>query len=121
MAIDERLADRVREAIAEKTRKVKEKKMFGGLCFMVNDKMCVCTREGRIMVRVDPARYEGLLEREGTAPMNFTGRTMRGFLFVSDTVLKSKKQLSFWIELALGYNKTAKSSKRSAAKKNVKQ
>ncbi len=120
MAVDEKLADRVREIIAINHKKVKEKRMFGGLCFMVNDKMCVCTREGRIMVRVDPDKFEIFLEKEGCEPMNFNGRTMRGFVYVNERVLQTKKQLDYWVQLALAFNKTAKSSKKAVTKKKTK-
>ena len=58
MAYNEKLADRVREIIALTHKNVEEKKMFGGLCFMVNDKMCVGVETERLMVRLDPARYD---------------------------------------------------------------
>ena len=58
MSFNEKLADRTREIIAETHKKVEEKKMFGGLCFMVNDKMCVGVEKERLMVRLDPAKYE---------------------------------------------------------------
>src|SRR5690349_3036995 len=111
MAVDEKLADRVREIIAVTHKKVEEKRMFGGLCFMVNNKMCVCTREGRIMVRVDPDLFDKLVEKEGCEPMNFTGKTMRGFVFVFENVLKTKKQLDYWVQLGLAYNSKARSSR----------
>jgi len=117
MAVDEKLADRVREIIAITHKKVKEKRMFGGLCFMVNGKMCVCTREGRIMVRVDTDEFEKLLEKDGCEPMNFTGRTMSGFVYVNERVLRSKKQLDYWVQLGLVFNKKARASKKLVKKK----
>ena len=58
MGFNEKLADRVRELISLSHKKVEEKRMFGGLCFMVNDKMCVGVEQQRLMVRLDPAKYE---------------------------------------------------------------
>jgi TfoX/Sxy family transcriptional regulator of competence genes len=63
MAYNEKLADKVREIIAVTHKKVTEKKMFGGLCFMVNDKMCVGVEQGRLMVRFDPALTDEVMEK----------------------------------------------------------
>jgi TfoX/Sxy family transcriptional regulator of competence genes len=116
MAYDEKLADRVRELVAEKHKNIEEKKMFGGLCFMVNDKMCVGVEQERLMLRIDPAKYEEQLEKEGCRPMDFTGKPMKGYVFVDKDVLKTKKQLQYWINLALEYNKIAKPSKKKKSK-----
>src|SRR5688572_16236651 len=101
MAYNEKLADRIREIIALTHKNVEEKKMFAGLCFMVNDKMCVGVHEDRIMVRLDPGVFDKVIKKEGCEPMNFTGKIMRGFVFVSDEVLKTKKQLDYWVQLGL--------------------
>jgi TfoX/Sxy family transcriptional regulator of competence genes len=112
MPYNEKLADRVREIIAATHNITEEKKMFGGLCFMVNDKMCVGVESERLMLRVNPDGYESLLEKEGCVPMDFTGKIMKGYVFVSAGVLKTKKQLDYWVQLALAYNKLAKASKK---------
>jgi TfoX/Sxy family transcriptional regulator of competence genes len=117
MAYDEKLADRVRERIAETHKNIEEKKMFGGLCFMVNDKMCVGVEQERLMLRIDPDQYEELLEKDGCRPMDFTGKPMKGYVFVDKAVLRSKKQLDFWIGLALDYNKKAKPSRKAGRSK----
>ena len=114
MAYNEKLADRVREIIAVTHTNVEEKKMFGGLCFMVNDKMCVGVEQERLMVRLNPAKYEEVIEKNGCKPMDFTGKVMKGFVFVDADVLTTKKKLEYWIKLALEYNKIAKASKKSA-------
>lgn len=116
MAYNEKLADRIREIIGGTHKKVEEKKMFAGLCFMVNDKMCVGVHEDRIMVRLDPEIYDEVIEKVGCEPMDFTGKIMRGFVFVSEEVLKTKKQLDYWVQLGLTFNKIAKSSKKPARK-----
>jgi TfoX/Sxy family transcriptional regulator of competence genes len=120
MAYNEKLAARIREIIAETHRNVEEKKMFAGLCFMVNDKMCVGVHEDRIMVRLDPAIFDEVIEKEGCEPMNFTGKVMRGFVFVNDEVLKTRKQLDYWVQLGLAFNRHAKSSKKPAKKSSSK-
>ena len=111
MAYDEILANRVREILSP-LRKVEEKKMMGGLTFMVNDKMCVGILKDNLMVRIDPDIYEKVLERTGCREMDFTGRPMRGFVFVDPEGTKTKKDLNYWLGLALEYNKKARPSKR---------
>ncbi len=117
MAYNEKLADRTREIISLTHKNVEEKKMFGGLCFMVNDKMCVGIEKERLMIRLDPAKYEEVIEKEGCKPMDFTGKVMKGYVFVDADVLTIKKKLEYWVQLALDYNKLAKSSKKKAVKK----
>jgi TfoX/Sxy family transcriptional regulator of competence genes len=116
MAYNEKLADRCREIIATAADDVEEKKMFGGLCFMVDGKMCVGVEKERLMVRLDPAVYEEALEQEGCYPMDFTGRVMKGYVFVEETTLRTKNKLSYWLNLALDYNKIAKASKKKTKK-----
>ncbi|HEY1870319.1 MAG TPA: TfoX/Sxy family protein [Chitinophagaceae bacterium] len=112
MAYDEKLADRVREIISLRAKKVEEKKMFGGLCFMVNDKMCVGVETERLMVRFDPVLNDELMKKEGCKPMNFTNKIMKGYAFVDVDVLNTNKKLEYWVNLALDYNKFAKSSRK---------
>lgn len=112
MAYNEKLADRVREIISATHEISEEKKMFSGLCFMVNDKMCVGVEKDRLMVRFDPALQDELMEREDCLPMDFTGRIMKGYAFVDISALNTKKKLEYWIKLALDYNPVAKSSKK---------
>ncbi len=112
MAYNEKLADQVREIISLTHKRVEEKKMFGGLCFMVNDKMCVGVESQRLMVRLDPAVYEEVLEKEGCTPMDFTGKIMKGYVFVDIDALNTKKKLTYWVDLALQFNKIAKASKK---------
>ena len=112
MAFDEKLADRIRETFSLTPHKIEEKKMFSGLCFIVNDKMCVGVEKDRLMVRIDPAIYEEVLENGECIPMDFTGKVMKGFVFVDNDTLKTKKKLDYWLGLALEYNKIAKASKK---------
>jgi len=112
MAYNEKLASRVRELISITHRITEEKKMFGGLCFMVNHKMCVGVEQERMMVRLDPAVYDEVMEMEGCHPMDFTGRPMRGYVFVDASALTTQKKLAYWIGHALNYNTVAKISKK---------
>jgi len=117
MAYNLKLADNVRELIALTHKNVEEKAMFGGLCFMVNDKMCVGVEKERLMVRLDPEKYEEVLEKEGCRPMDFTGKIMRGYVFVDADALTTKKKLEYWVKLALEFNKIAKPSRKRESKK----
>lgn len=120
MAYNEKIADRVREIIFLSHKRAKEKKMFGGLCFMVNDKMCVGVEKNRLMVRLNPELFDEVIEKEGCKPMDFTGRIMKGFVFVDADALNTKKKLEYWVKLALDFNRIAKASKKPATKKKIK-
>lgn len=115
MPYNEKLADRVRESLIKK-RKVVEKKMMGGLTFMINDKMSIGILNNDLMLRIDPNIYESVLEKRGCREMDFTGRPMKGFIFVSDEGYKSKKDFEYWINLALDFNKKAKPAKKPIKK-----
>lgn len=112
MAYDEQLAERIRRGLRNLRASFEEKRMMGGLCFMVDGKMCVGVEKNRLMARIGPEAYDDALQRKGCRPMDFTGRPMRGFVFVELEGLKSDKDLAFWLELALAYNPTAKKSAR---------
>ena len=109
MAYSEFLVDRVRQRLANKGNVV-EKKMMGGLIFMINDKMCIGvdidkkTGADRLMVRVGKLPYEALLKKEGSRPMDFTGQVMRGFLFVDPEGFDKDDDLDFWVKKALEFN-----------------
>jgi TfoX/Sxy family transcriptional regulator of competence genes len=112
LAYNEKLATNVRELISLTEQKVEEKAMFGGLCFMVNGKMCVGVEKERLMVRFNPLQTIEVMEKEGCKPMYFTGRIMKGYVFVDAGVLTTKKKLEYWVKLALEYNKIAKASNK---------
>ncbi|KAF0172925.1 MAG: hypothetical protein FD161_3929 [Limisphaerales bacterium] len=110
MAYNEQLAERVQRHFHARQVKHEAKRMMGGLCFMVNGKMCVGVEQNRLMARIGPEAYEDALTRKGCRPMDFTGRPMRGFVFVEPEGLKTEKDLACWLELALVFNPTAKKS-----------
>lgn len=112
MAYNEQLADRIRATIAVTHQQVDEIKMFGGLCFMVNGKMCAGVQKERLLVRLDPSIFEAVIEMEGCMPMEFSGKISKGFVLVDGTEVTTKKKLEYWLKLALDYNPTAKSSKK---------
>lgn len=111
MVYDEQLAEKVRRAFQSILR-VEEKKMMGGLTFIVNGKMCVGILKDDLMVRLDPNVYETALRKIGCREMNFIGKPMKGFVFVSPEGTSNKKDLNYWIDLALDFNKRVKSSKK---------
>ena len=110
MSYDDHLANRVREQLIS-VRKVEEKKMMGGLTFMVNDKMCVGILNDDLIIRIDPYIYEKALGKRGSREMDFTGRPMKGFVFIDPEGTRTKKDLEYWVNLALDFNKRAKASK----------
>jgi hypothetical protein len=112
MAYDEYLAERVRGVLGERYIAFEEKRMMGGLCFMVDGKMCVGVEKKRLMVRLDPDIYDDVLNRKGCVPMDFTGRPMRGFVFVNGDGMTTAGELGSWLDLALEYNPRAMSSKK---------
>lgn len=111
MSYNEQLTTRVRESLKGQ-KKVVEKKMFGGITFMVNDKMCVGVVKDEIMTRIDPAVYDKALKRKGCHEMRFTGKPMKGFVFVRPEGTKRKKDLEYWVGLALDFNTKAKAAKK---------
>ncbi len=115
MAYDETLADRIREILVDQPM-VEEKQMMGGVTFMVNNKMCVGVIKDELVARIDPAIYEEALEKHGCRPMDFTGKPMKGWVFVSPEGIDKVKELEYWIRLALDFNQKAKASKKRKAK-----
>ena len=117
MAYDEQLAARIRRSFGRAKVSFEEKRMMGGLCFMVNAKMCVGVSKNRLMARIAPEVYEAALRKKGCVPMDFTGRPMRGFVFVNPTGLATDDELNGWLQLALDFNPRAKASKRNSRRK----
>src|ERR1044071_5050384 len=111
MAFNEKLNDRLREAMASFDN-VEEKRMFGGVCYMLNGKMCVGVANDEMMCRIGPHEYEKALERPGCREMVFTGKPMNGYVFVGEEGMKSKKDFDHWINLCVAFNKEAKASKK---------
>ncbi len=112
MAYNEKLADRIRIALSHLPN-VEEKKMFGGLAFMVDKKMCITAGADRIMCRINPDIHEEVIKRKGCSTVIMRGREYKGYVHVNEESIKNKKDFDYWIQLALDYNKIAKSSKSS--------
>lgn len=102
MAYDETLADRVR-VVLKRRRGISEKKMFGGLSFLVNGHMACGIIGDELMVRVGPEAYEAALQKAGARAMDFTGRPMKGMVYVGARGFRSPPSLEAWVEQGLSY------------------
>jgi TfoX/Sxy family transcriptional regulator of competence genes len=120
MAFDEKLADKIREALVHLPN-VEEKYMFGGVCFMVDGKMCIGVVKEEMMCRIDPALDEIVMEKKGCRPMDFTKRPMKGYVFINREGMRSKKDFNYWIELCLAFNSSAKPSRKKSKKISAKE
>jgi TfoX/Sxy family transcriptional regulator of competence genes len=105
MAFSEELASRVRE-ILEDSGPVEEKKMFGGLAFMVNGHMSVGITKDELMLRLGPERATVALAEPHVRPMDFTGRPMKGYVYVAAPGLRTEAKLREWLDLAREFNAT---------------
>lgn len=120
MAYDEYLADRIRDIFKSKNTSFYEKKMFGGLCFMVGDKMCCGTLFNKkkntdtLMVRIGELAYEENQDKGGFQPMDFTGRPMKGYAFITPIGYDSDSDLEHWVQLCIDFNPFAPKSKKKA-------
>lgn len=118
MAYNEFIADRIRQIFNEKKANFYEKRMMGGLCFMVDDKMCCGIHFDKkkemdlLMARIGPEAIDEAMQREGCLPMDFTGRPMKNFVFVTPDGFDLDQDLEYWIQLCLDFNPLAKRSKK---------
>jgi TfoX/Sxy family transcriptional regulator of competence genes len=103
MAYDEDLADRIRELI-EAHAGLTERKMFGGLAFLIGGNMAVAASgQGGLLVRTDPAASEAMLTSKGVRPMEMRGRQMQGWLRVDGDAVRTKRQLEKWVRIGATY------------------
>jgi hypothetical protein len=102
MAYDEGLAQRVREALAHRGD-LSEKKMFGGLCFLLGGNMCCGITGEQLMLRVGSERYEEALARPHAREMDFTGRALRGMVYVDGEGIGSDAALEGWLTVAVAF------------------
>nr|WP_322623287.1 TfoX/Sxy family protein [uncultured Flavobacterium sp.] len=118
MPYNEHTIQRIREILQQKQANFYEKAMFGGICFMVDDKMlCACkieksTKADRLMCRLSPEDYEVVIKEDGVTPMDFTGKKMKGYVYVEEEAFTSARDLNRFIQLCLDYNPFAKASKK---------
>jgi TfoX/Sxy family transcriptional regulator of competence genes len=102
MSYDEKLASRIRALLAERDDVV-EKKMFGGLCFLVNGAMCCGLTKSAFMVRVGAVNYEDALAQPHARPMDFTGRPLKGLIYVAPEGLRTKAALARWVSRGIEF------------------
>ncbi|MGI9556827.1 MAG: TfoX/Sxy family protein [Solirubrobacterales bacterium] len=99
MAYNEALADRVRDALSGR-EELTERKMFGGIAFMLGGNMACGVNDDDLMLRLDADEAERALGEQHTRPMDFTGKPMKGFLYVSAEGTNGDEELASWVELA---------------------
>lgn len=117
MPYDPSLAARIREYLRQKDAyQVEEKKMFGGLAFMVNGKMCINIGDDQLMCRFDPALTEQLSQRPGFSPMIMNRKEYQGYCYVDPLGYQRQEDFEFWINLGLDYNDKAAVSKKKSKK-----
>ena len=118
MAYDEKLAEKISRILKGK-RGLVEKEMFGGIAYMFKDRMFVGIAKNRLMVRVLNEKYEEYLKKPHAGEMDFTGRPLKGFLYISEEGIKTDKQLSKWIDRGIEYVMNSP-PKKKAVKKSIK-
>ncbi len=106
MAYDHDLADRLRWLVADESEVV-EKKMFGGLAFLLAGNMAfAASGQGGLLVRVAPAESETIMAGTGAVPMEMRGRPMKGWLLIGAEHLETEQQLADWVERAMAHVRT---------------
>ena len=120
MSYDERTADRMRAVLARR-RDVVERKMFGGLTFMVNGAMCCGVTAEAIVVRVGPSAYESALAEPHARPMTFKGRSLAGMVYVDPPGYRTARQLARWVQRGVEFvtAKPARSHRASRPRRRL--
>ena len=116
MPFNQSLAERIADNLLNRKIEFEEKHMFGGICFMVDEKMCVGIVKDDLMARINPELELDLLIKDGARPMDFTKRRMKGYLYIDSSGYTEDDDLNFWIERCLEFNPLAKSSKKKSKK-----
>lgn len=117
MAYDEFLADRIRQSLYNKQVHFSEKKMMGGICFKVDRKMLCWTHinknygDSLLMVRIGEIAYNKSITKPECLPMDFTGRPMKGYAYITPEGFDTDNELDYWLDLCLAFNPLAKKSK----------
>lgn len=123
MSYDEKTAERVRRILSGRADVV-EKKMFGGLCFMVNGSMCCGLTHTAFMIRVGPEHYEEALAQPNARPMDFTGRPLTGMVYVDPAGYRTDVDLAKWVARGVDFvaalpakNRVAKERRKRSVRK----
>lgn len=112
MAYDNYLEERMSRIIAAKKVNFEAKKMMGGLCYLVDGKMLCGIIGDQMMARINPEIYQESLKISGVKEMDFTGRAMKGYVYVNPESIDREEDLEYWLNLCLEFNPLAKSSKK---------
>lgn len=113
MPFDEKLAERVRKLLKKEGGGTgfSEKRMFGGLAFMLGDKMCLGVLGNRLVARIGPQKYENALTKPHVDPMDFTGRPLKGYVYVSPLGIERDTQLRSWLRQSIAFVSTQEKKK----------
>jgi TfoX/Sxy family transcriptional regulator of competence genes len=117
MAYDRKLAERIRTITAGR-KGVTEKEMFGGIAFLLDGKMFIGLANNQLMVRVGPDRHDEALARPHARPMDFTGRPMRGYVYVAPAGYANARSLSAWIDWSAAFVATVKKKPRTPKRRS---
>lgn len=101
------LTDRLRQALSN-TEGIEEKKMFGRTAFMLDNKLCLTAGGTKMMCRIDPAMHAAYLEEDGVTEMVMRSKPMKGYVYVDEVVMPTKKDLDRWVKLAVAFTRTVK-------------
>ena len=113
MAYNIELADRIREYLAKiPNLNITEKKMFGGLAFLIDDKMCVNVSGGNLMLRYNPNLEDEVSAKVGFLPMIMKGKQMDGFCYIEPEGFRKTADFDYWMKISLDFNKIAKKAKK---------
>lgn len=112
MPYSEKLEKRI-TAILKSKRNMVVKKMFGGVCFMLKDKMIAGIVEDKLMIRCRKDDYDTLLKKPNASVMNFTGKPMKGFLYIEPAGIRTEMQLMRWIEVGIDFLNASEAKKKS--------
>ena len=118
MAIDEGLAQRVREHL-EGLQGLTERRMFGGLAYMLNGNMCVGLVRDSLMVRIGPDDYEATVVLPHARPMDFTGKPLRGFVYVAAEGIAEDEDLATWVERGVAFAGSLPPKEKKVSKKKT--
>lgn len=114
MAYNEHLSERIEQSLSQQGVCFETKKMFGGICFMIDDKMCVGVVKDELMARVGPENEDLWLSKKGSRRLDFTGKRMKGFYFVAPEGVDLDADMDEWVKACLDFNPLAKSSKKKS-------
>ena len=115
MAYNKILTDKVRMALGPLPN-IEEKRMFSGITFMVDGKMCISVGNDRIMCRIDPEIHEQAILRKACRAVIMKGREYKGYVYIQEEGLTTKEDIDYWVGLALDFNKKAKASVKTEKK-----